>query len=98
LWEQGRRVEGQTVWLGAATFDEGVTIARENGQLTHRTSPNIDEERDTLVGDLERGGCAGAVHDAPGIGPRSGARTAEGRLIETDGRVVIVELSCRPGR
>jgi hypothetical protein len=98
FWEQSQRVDGQTLWLGAATFDEGVTIARANGQLTHRTSPNIDEERDTLVGDLQRGGCAGAVHDAPGIGPRADARTAEGRLIETDGRVAIVELACRPER
>jgi uncharacterized membrane protein (DUF2068 family) len=94
FWEQGQRVDGQTLWLGAATFDEGVTIARANGQLTHRTSPNIDEERDTLVGDLERGGCARAVHDTSGIGSRAGARTAEGRLIETDGRVAIVELAC----
>jgi hypothetical protein len=96
FWEQRHRVDGQTLWLGAATFDEGVTIARESGQLTHRTSPKIDEERDTLVGDLERGGCARAVHDAPGIGPRSGAQTAEGRPIETDGRVAIVELGCQP--
>jgi len=96
FWEQSPRVDGQTLWLGAATFDEGVTVARETGQLTHRTSPNIDEERDTLVGDLERGGCADAVHDAPGIGPRAGARTAEGRPIETDGRVAIVELGCHP--
>ena len=98
FWEQRQRVDEQTLWLGAATFDEGVTVARANGQLTHWTSPNIDEERDTLVGNLGRGGCAGAVHDAPGIGPRAGARTAEGRLIETDGRVAIVELGCRPER
>jgi hypothetical protein len=98
FWNQGRHVEGLTLWLGAATFDEGVTIAHENGQITHRTSPDIDEERDTLVDDLERGGCAGAVHDTPGIGPRSDARTAAGRLIETDGRVAVVELACRSRR
>jgi hypothetical protein len=98
FWNQGQQVEGATLWLGAATFDEGVTIAHENGQVTHRTSPNIDEERDTLVDDLERGGCAGAVHDTPGIGPRAGARTAEGRPIDTDGRTAVVELRCRPRR
>ncbi len=98
FWNQGQHVDGQTLWLGAATFDEGVTIAPESGQVTHRTSPNIDEERDTLVDDLERGGCAGEVHDTPGIGPHAGARTAEGRLIETDGRVAVVELGCHPGR
>ena len=94
FWNQGQHVDGLTLWLGAATFDEGVTIARGSGQITHRTSPNIDEERDTLVDDLERGGCAGAVHDTPGIGPGAGARTAEGRPIDTDGRVAVVELRC----
>jgi hypothetical protein len=98
FWNQGRHVEGLTLWLGAATFDEGVMIAHENGQITHRTSPNIDEERDTLVDDLERGGCAGAIHDTPGIGSRTDARTAAGRLIETDGRVAVVELACRSKR
>ncbi|HSY38042.1 MAG TPA: LssY C-terminal domain-containing protein [Polyangia bacterium] len=98
FWRQGQQVDGATLWLGAATFDEGVTIALGSGQVTHRTSPNIDEERDTLVDDLERGGCAGAVHDTPGIGPRAGARTAEGRPIDTDGRVAVVELGCDPNR
>jgi uncharacterized membrane protein (DUF2068 family) len=97
FWEQGQRVEGHTLWLGAATFDEGVTIARESGQLTHRTSPKIDEERDTLVGDLEGAGCARAVHDAPGIGAHAGARSADGQSIETDGRIAIVELACPAG-
>ena len=96
LWQQGRGVQGQLLWLGAATFDAGLAIARDSGQLTHRISPDIDAERDTLVGDLQRGGCAGAVHDARGIGPRSGARTADGRLFETDGHVAVVELTCDP--
>jgi len=96
LWEQGRGVQGQLLWLGAATFDAGLAIARDSGQLTHRISPDIDEERDTLVGDLRRGGCAGAVHATRGIGPRSGARTAEGRLFETDGDIAVVELTCDP--
>jgi uncharacterized membrane protein (DUF2068 family) len=95
FWQQRRRVQGQPLWLGAATYDEGVELARGSGQLTHRTSPNIDDERDTLVGDLERGGCAGGVFDTRGIGPRSGARTADGRPIETDGQVAVVELTCR---
>jgi uncharacterized membrane protein (DUF2068 family) len=94
FWDQGRQVQGQRLWLGAAIFDEGVEIARDSGQLTHKTSPDIDDERDTLVGDLARGGCGGAVFDAPGVGTRSGARTGDGRPIETDGHVAVVELTC----
>jgi uncharacterized membrane protein (DUF2068 family) len=94
FWQQRRRVQGRPLWLGAATYDEGVELARGSGQLTHRTSPDIDDERDTLVGDLERGGCGGGVFDTRGIGRRSGARTADGRPIQTDGQVAVVELAC----
>jgi hypothetical protein len=98
FWLQGQRVEGNRLWLGAATFDEGVEIARRTGQITHRISADIDEERDTLMGDLERAGCAGAVHDTPGISRRSGARTADGSLFQTDGHVAVVELTCDADR
>jgi hypothetical protein len=46
--------EGSPVWLGSATFDKGVTLSRDTGQVTHKIAPNVDEERDQLVGGLNR--------------------------------------------
>ena len=43
------------VWLGSATFDSGVTLSRDTGQVTHKIAPNVDEERDRLIGDSEPG-------------------------------------------
>ncbi len=39
------------LWLGAATYDERVEISRTTGGITHKISPNIDQERNKLVND-----------------------------------------------
>ncbi len=97
LWRQARPAGGGAgdLWLGAATFDEGLRVSRRTGQITHRISPEIDQERDTLVADVARGGCAEAVHEVAGIGADAGARTTDGRLIVTDGEIAVVELACQ---
>ena len=41
--------DGGPVWLGAASFDSGVTLSRDTGQVTHKIAPNIDQERDRLI-------------------------------------------------
>jgi hypothetical protein len=45
--------DGGPVWLGSATFDSGVTLSRDTGQVTHRIAANIDEERDRLIAELK---------------------------------------------
>jgi hypothetical protein len=42
------------VWLGSASFDSGVTLSRDTGQVAHKISPNVDGERDRLMGDLNQ--------------------------------------------
>src|SRR4051794_13205659 len=44
--------DGRPVWLGSASFDSGVTLSRDTGQVTHKIAPDIDQERDRLIGDL----------------------------------------------
>jgi hypothetical protein len=44
------------LWLGAATFDERVELSRTTGGITHKISPNIDKERNKLVGDIIQAG------------------------------------------
>ena len=54
LW----RADGSdTLWAAAATEDVGVLVSARRRTITHRISPDIDRERDLLVGDLLAGGC-----------------------------------------
>lgn len=57
LWRSERTEAGRPLWLGAATFDVGVGLSGTTGQITHHIAPDIDAERDKLIGDLQRAGC-----------------------------------------
>jgi hypothetical protein len=50
LWlvlEKGN--DGRPVWLGSITFDRGVGLSHDTGQVTHHIEPYIDTERDLLM-------------------------------------------------
>lgn len=52
IWQSPRVWNGQPVWVAAATNDIGLTLSRAHRGLTHRTAPEIDEEREIVVDDL----------------------------------------------
>ena len=47
-----RGADGRPVFLGSATFDRGVGMSHYTGEITHHIAPDIDAERDLLIGDL----------------------------------------------
>src|SRR5258705_5561561 len=50
LWlvlEKG--TDGRPVWLGSVTFDRGVGLSHDTGQVTHHIGPDIDADRDLLM-------------------------------------------------
>lgn len=49
-------VDGRTVWLATASYDEGFELAPTSFIPTHRIAPNIDTERDYDAADLARTG------------------------------------------
>jgi LssY C-terminus len=84
--------EGSPVWLGSATFDSGVTLSRDTGQVTHRIAPNIDEERDRLIAGLNIAHMVVSVYQTKGIGPTLNGRNGEGDLYYTDGEIWVARL------
>jgi LssY-like putative type I secretion system component LssY len=79
-------VDASPVWLGSATFDQGVTLSRDTGQVTHKIAPNIDEERDRLIGDLNQAQKISHIYEMKGIGPTLNGRNGEGDLYYTTER------------
>jgi hypothetical protein len=93
LWkvlESGR--DGEPVWLGSATFDSGVTLSRDTGQVTHRIAPNVDEERNRLIDELNDAHMVIALYQMQGIGPTLNGRNGEGDPYYTDGEVWVARL------
>jgi hypothetical protein len=84
--------DGGPVWLGSATFDSGVTLSRDTGQVTHRIAANIDEERDRLIAELNDAHMVTSIYQMKGIGPTLNGRNGEGDPYYTDGEIWVARL------
>jgi uncharacterized membrane protein (DUF2068 family) len=90
FWLQtGPWLDGRPLWLGAATYDRGVGLARGTGQITHEIDPDVDAERDKLIADLVGCRCTASVHRVPGVGAIP--RRPHGRVF-TDGFAAVAVL------
>lgn len=85
--------EGRPVWLGSATLDAGVTLSRDTGQVTHRIAPDIDAERNLLIGDLVDARIVTELYQVSGIGPTIAGKNGEGDPYYTDGDIHLAVLS-----
>src|SRR6266478_6250284 len=93
LWvvlEKG--TDGRPVWLGSITFDRGVGLSHDTGQVTHHIGPNIDAERDLLMRDLREAGMVQNLFQISGTGPTLFGRNGEGDPYYTDGDIYIATL------
>ncbi len=85
------------LWAAAATEDVGVLVSPRERTVTHRVAPDVDRERDLLVGDLLAGGCAALEGYATMPGADTTGATVAGQLYVTDGRVAVVSVAaCGP--
>ncbi len=85
--------DGRPLWIGAATFDRKVGLSHRTGQITHHIAPDIDAERDKVIGDLQNVRQIVRVYQVTGIGPTISARNGGGDRYYTDGEVTIGVLS-----
>jgi hypothetical protein len=86
-------MDGQPLWLGAATFDESVGVSHLTGQITHHIAPDVDTERDRLIADLTAAGQLTSVFQVTGVGPTLQGRNGGGDRYYTDGELTIATIS-----
>lgn len=80
---------GEDMWLGSASFDRGVGISHDTGQITHHIGPDVDAERDAVMLDLARAGMLARQYQIPGRGPTNAGRNGGGDPYFTDGMVTV---------
>ena len=86
-------MQGRPVWLGSVTFDRGVGLSHDTGQVTHHIAPDIDAERDLLMRDLSDAGMVQSLFQISGIGPTLFGRNGEGDPYYTDGEIHVATLA-----
>ena len=57
FWQTGRSDSaGRQIWVGAASYDDGVAANKITKKMTHRISPDLDTERDKIAADFSKAG------------------------------------------
>jgi LssY C-terminus len=84
--------DDRPVWLGSVTFDRGVGLSHDTGQVTHHIGPDIDAERDLLMHDLREAGMVNTFFQISGTGPTLLGRNGEGDPYYTDGEIDVATL------
>lgn len=84
--------DGGELWLGSASFDRGVGLSHDTGQITHHIAPDIDAERDGLMRDLTAAGQVVSTYWIEGVGATKDGRNGGGDLYSTDGNAWVALL------
>ena len=93
LWKAPFQVEGQELWVGAATHDIGFDRDNRNNGVTHKIDPNIDDEREFVGRSLDETGLVGRLSYVTPSQASKEARTATGATFHSDGRVMVIHLA-----
>jgi hypothetical protein len=93
IWKAPFTVDGQTLWVGAATHDTGFEKDQRNNGLTHKIDPDIDLERDYVEKTLSSTGLVSEVTHFLPKDPLQEAKTATGGSFHSNGQVLILRLT-----
>jgi hypothetical protein len=92
LWKAPFQVNGETLWVGAATHDIGFERDQRNNGITHKIDPDIDLERDYVKKTLASTGLVTEIsHFLPDNAMKE-AKTATGGTFHSNGQVLILKL------
>lgn len=90
FWQTTKPAEGNgPLWLGSASFDRGVGLSHDTGQITHHIGPDLDAERDLVIGDLVDAGQVAQTYEIPGVGATKTGRNGGGDPYYTDGKALV---------
>jgi hypothetical protein len=96
IWKAPFTVNGQMLWIGAATHDIGFEKDQRNNGLTHKIDPDIDLEKDYVEKTLSSTGLVTEVTHFLPQNPLQEAKTATGGSFHSNGQVLVMKLSNAP--
>jgi hypothetical protein len=93
VWKAPFPVNGQILWVGAATHDVGFEKDQRNNSVTHKIDPDIDLERDYVEKTLSSTGVVTELTHFLPQNPLKEARTATGGSFHSNGQVLVLKLA-----
>ena len=96
IWKTGTFINGQPVWVGAASYDSGIELSSTTHLPTHHIAPTVDLERNTVGSDLAKTGLVGEEADIAFTAPILFARNGGGDYYESDGNILLIDYRQTP--
>jgi len=93
IWKAPFTVNGQMLWVGAATHDVGFERDQRNNGLTHKIDPDIDLERDYVEKTLSSTGLVSELTHFLPKNPMQEAKTATGGSFHSNGQVLVLKIA-----
>ena len=96
FWRWDKLDHDRPVWVGAATFDQRVGLSHTTGQSTHHIGPDVDQERDGIMTELNKAGWARDLSYIAAFQEPPEGRNGGGDPWRTDGRLgaVLLQTNC----
>lgn len=96
IWRWTPNGSTQSVWVSSSTHDTSAVLAVKYRGFVHHIAPDIDDERETVVRDLNFAGCVRSVSYISRSDMPLSTHNATGDVMRTDGSVAVVRLQeCR---
>lgn len=92
IWKTSYTENGIPVWVGSATHDVAIEIAKNGRLINHRIDPQVDAERDFIGGDLTQTASVSSQEYLRAVSPVFEANTASGEAYHSDSRILLLDL------
>ena len=92
IWKTDCTVDGTPIWVGSATHDVAIEIAKNGRLINHRIDPEVDAERDFIAGDLTANLSVSSQEYLHGVNPVYNAETSSGESYYSDSRILLLDL------
>jgi hypothetical protein len=96
VWKTDHEMNGNPIWVGAATHDVAIKLEMRKLWMIHRIDPNVDAEREFIARNLMETHLVTQEKYLAGAVPVFQAQTASGEVYHSDSRILLLNFSQRP--
>jgi LssY C-terminus len=92
IWKTDHTIGGTPVWVGSATHDVAIEVAKRGRLINHRIDPAVDAERDFIGIDLTNTSSVSRQEYLYSANPIFQSQTVSGQTYHSDSRILLLEL------
>jgi hypothetical protein len=96
LWRVDNADRDERLWIGAASYDLRVGLSHFTGEVMHHIDPDVDQERERLLSDLQRAGAIARISRLAKFRAAGTGRNGGGDRYVTDGGLGVAVLKDPP--